>query len=1202
MSKFDLAKFCSGMRDADRDLREMALFDLQQALRDPDFQFNEMDANTVTDLVLRCFSKDEPDKEVRNNAVQILPQFMLFCNQHQQSKMTLFLCSCATSEAAQLGEWGYSDIIDSSAFSLKLCCEIMADRARANVESWQQLLPVVQDINSVLVSKLRESSFNAVRDIIYDSVNALIDPFGRIYPCEIRDAMAEVAMLDFRGVSQLRRRAIHCLALLASLLSEDKFRILCTFAFGGLSDVSSSSRVLPHLQLCESLVRKTPLRVASDAAETASALLREIKRRTDQYNSEDDDVCDSLLRLMNCMVCQYSNELSPLHDAIFEQCVNLMNFDPNYCGDVEDENAYEDYYIEVEEIDMSWKLRKWSTKVLSSLMQNTPFFSRLIQGLKPEVFAAVRDRVEEVQLGCLQFMSVLTQHLQSGEAPLLVLGMLNVLLSCISASNLKVSVMAAKSLQLLFAHHGVTLTKEVARVQHVLTSLLFEKGKERISLKTEIIMVAQHVMGFALKDSLSISLAVELLQGVLNTIEVFRFDIVNDRILQAMKTMACIAQLAGAGYTERCMEVLFLLMDSKPSDAETSRAAVEAIGQCFPILYSALSESTVRKCLERVVSLAEINMNAAQVLCSMLDHCDALRVPYDLLDHLCKCVVNHGCSHQQSLICAVRDALKNGSELTAEALSRVIKFSQVDGLTSKEPLFIQGIFQMLNELCNKHHQVAERVVGEVLPAVWKALQAASLSSASVHARVVESAASLFRTLYLQLPQHRCALVEALLEHISSSTSPDIASDLLGEIAREENALIENVASAFAASEPMACLCVGTIGRYQPLSDAWKARIVSALTNSSSDTARRFGFLAMGRAASFPPNVSLLHTAVEHAVTDENDRYVYWRAIKEVTVVAAAQQSSSLSDHSFCKSIETRLIENVLEDDAETTAAVLGGFAPFNFNDLLGITESCLTGGSEGRTAACISTQRYLLAHCKHESCLVQLDNAISASLQYLKRTSGVQIRLAALQLFATVVSLRPQLLLTPIMRDAVYPGLLSELLEDSSLVLTINLGGYTHREDRGIEIRKLAFECMSILLRDNEQQYTGRAIGYYGRLEELLHCLVHASGPQQKGEVDASLNNQSKALLVQLVRVCPKLPWSESLITALCEKLKAALEAKNEGASSDAEKNRTGTRHTLNCIMRLSEHVPFTYIPQFQPLLLLAQQSPLLTESLRLVI
>ncbi|ORC91612.1 uncharacterized protein TM35_000052080 [Trypanosoma theileri] len=1233
MPEFDLVRFSSGMKDVDRDLREMALFDLQQVLKTSGFQFSETDTGIIMDLVLRCFSKDEPDKEVRNAAVQVIPQLLLLCSERQQIKLCSFLCTSATSQTAGFGERGYSDILDSSAFALKLCCELMEEKSRVSVEIWQRLGSIAQYINSLLISKLQENTEDVVKESIYDSINTLIKPFGRFYSCEVRDIMSKCALSDFSNVKRVRRQAITCLGLLSPLLSEEAFNNVRLVVFGGLKKNTSNTGLLPFLQLYDFLVRNSPVRVAMDAITTMNILLKEIEIRTVDYDSDSDDVCDSIMKLINSMVVQYPNELLVLHSTLFDRCLSLINFDPNYCSDnkdnscnnndgdgEEEEDENEDYYIEFEEVDVSWRIRVWSLKIISSLIQFSSISSELIQKLKPSHFFNLNDRIEDVQITFIQIINTIAQYLEPLKGSLVLFEILDRLLICTHSSNQKVALMAIRSLQILFSLYGDILINNPDKLFRHLKDLMLQCTNDRILMRFEVVILSHYVTEFASKKSANIPLIIDLLQTILNVICTSEFEKFNDQIVQTAKALTYIAQIAGNPYPERCITLLFSLLDTKPLDVEISRHAIEAIGFCFPKVYLLLSDKYVQNCLERLIYLAESNINVAQVLNLVVEQSVGVKISSDLLEHLCGYLVKHGFSHQRLIVCVIRDFIKNGSNITDESLNLVIRFLEFYVVSSKDSLLVHSTFELLNEICKYRVEVSNRIFVEVFPSLWRILQTGYIYCGSLYARIVGTVSLILHSLYIQLPQQRCTLVQLILDHISSSVVPEITCDLLNEIAVEDETLLEKVSNFFWDKEPLALLCAGTIGRYQLLPDIWKTNLINILASGGSEKLHRIGLLANGRAASNPLNVSLLLTLVERAVTEKNDRYLYWKAIKEATINAASNfslslpsssplllssslsSSSSLRNPNFCKDIEKRLLENALEEDPESTALVLGSFAPFNCDELFEMTSSYLDNDSDLIKAVCISTQRYLILHYKGESCTDQIFSIITKSLQCLNRTMGVQVRLAALHLFATIISSKPSFLLTPIIRDMVYPNLLAELIEDPSLILSINLGGFTHREDKGIEIRKLAFQCLSILLRDTKRQRIGDILEYYGQSEKLLQSLVHGSGPQEKGEVDGSLNNQAKTLLVQLVKLCPKLPWSDSLIVLLYEKLKSALEVKIESTASDVEKKRMDMKYTLNCVMHLTEYLPFVYNSKFHSLFLLALHSPLLAESMKLVI
>lgn len=770
------------------------------------------------------------------------------------------------------------------------------------------------------------------------------------------------------------------------------------------------------------------------------------------------------------------------------------------------------------------------------------------------------------------------------------------------------SLLAAKSLQLVFSLHGGNIL--VRRCDHVCSLLtgLLEDTNDKSLLKPEVITLMHDVMNVVLTDTAKTSLRSRLFDAVLNAVLISKSDKVWECGLRGMKTMAHVALCLGAPFAERCLSFPLQFITATSLDTEIFRAAINALGHCFPILYSLLSVKTVYSCFSRLVCLAETNVTALQSLCSMVVkvHDMTIQVPPDLLEQLCGCLTRRRCLHQHLVLWIVRDAVKNGSELTSGAQALLINYVQMDTLPKNGAVLTQATFEMLTEIGRGVYcAVLDKNFDETLSVLWKILKESLCLRGLVLTRLLETVTLFFHTLCTQLPSRRRVLLDAVLQHVATMTSSvavELYSGLLGGIVWGDNGgLLEEISSFFSQDESRACLCVGTVGCSRALSDAWKTRLVQNFESATSEMSRFSATLAISRASVNPQNVSLILQILERAITAPSERSIYWGLIKETALIAASRDCSSFADLSLCEDIEKRLLENALEDDVETTAAVLGAFAPFNPDGLLNVIFDGLKHDSESVRAACIHTQRYLLLHLKNSDRSARLTEVVVTSLQTLKRTAGVRIRFAALQLFVTVLSAAPQLLFAPIIRDAVYPNVLAEIIEDPSLILNVNLGNYTHRQDKGIEIRRLAFECISLLLCNTGRVGAEGVLLFLGHFEAVLQSLVYACGPQERGEVDGGLNNQAKILLVRLVRTRPTLPWSDTMIMALCEKLRASLTVKLEVCSPDVEKNKVSLRHALYCVTHLAQHPPFVHTPQFQELLVLAQQSPLLEESMRLV-
>ncbi|EAN79072.1 hypothetical protein, conserved [Trypanosoma brucei brucei TREU927] len=1218
MEVFDLAAFRTRMNDVERDVRVMALFDLQQALKSTVFKPDSVTLSKIVEYVTTCFAQSEPCREVRCNAIRLVPQLLLLSGEKDQERLVSLLCTSSTSQRARFGEKGYSELHDSAARALKLACECMSSKARADVESWQRLVPVARKIADALSSALEKGVEGVVREGIYDCIGVLIYPFGRVFICDVGCVLTKNALADVHHTGQLRRRAISFLSLASPFLSEDLFDAVFEVGVRGLREGNHRGAVvMPYLQLYEGLVKGCPSRAKTGALETMKFLTDGLSARlshesadADAFDDDDYEVCDATVRLMHLMVCQYSKELATIHCALFVQALEIARFDPNYCDNMGgldgcDSSDASGLYFTEDDTDMSWRLRMWAARLLALLIELSPFSTELTHQLGCEVLSLIGDRVEEVQLAAIHFVDTVIQSSRGASVCtsllLFLQGAIDPLLGALNTREPKVVVAAAKALQNLFYFHWSVFTTEVCRAHDIVDKLLKAHLTGKEYAVVELTALAVRMLEGTSHGQPNIKLVTKLLDTVYAAVDAYVCGGIGQIVVCSVKAMAHTSGLAGAAYCERCMELYISLALNANFGGELISSAVEATRHCMSTFAASLSVDYFRRCGGRLVVLSEGRQVAIRLLKDLTASVPAAQLQPQELERLSNSIGRQDRAVQQHIVSIVCNALDNSGQLTAETLEDMFEFARSNSLKSGDRLLVQATLEMLEKICRRFSNLGGRIVDQLLPTVWEILSSAPKCAGHHPLLLVRGTAVLIRSLHQMLePAQRSDLVEQTLRYVSRSKFRETSSEILRGVASVDEGILERVGSLMSGDDSLLCICVGTIGMSVPLPDMWEARLFRFLSSTGAENLGSVVPLAVGRAVSNAQNRSLMERVVESATRNTGGAALFWRAIHEaaLTTVAGAELSP-FSDPFFCKGVVEKLMENLLEDDTETAATVLGSFAPFVRDYLIDITATHLSDELDSKKAVCITVQRYLLSSVKNTDECPRLVSAIERALRCLSRKADLRVRFAALQLFATLLSVKPHLLIGSYVRDVVYPCVLEELLEDPTLVLAINLGSCTHREDRGKEMRKLAFECVSMLLRDAEDRGKESILEYCGRYEELGRCLVHACGPRGGGETDGDINTKAMDLIVRFLRLCPSSPCDGSQVMVLYEKLKMALGVDIERTAQDASKKQLLKRQALNCIMCLSEWPPFSCHPQWQSLVLLAQQNPLLPEAIK---
>lgn len=276
------------------------------------------------------------------------------------------------------------------------------------------------------------------------------------------------------------------------------------------------------------------------------------------------------------------------------------------------------------------------------------------------------------------------------------------------------------------------------------------------------------------------------------------------------------------------------------------------------------------------------------------------------------------------------------------------------------------------------------------------------------------------------------------------------------------------------------ICLGEIGQKTNL--AGFPDLTDVLTKSLSDesiaeaASLALGGVASGNMAAYLP---LLLSHVMAAANSPKQLYQLLKALGLVITHAAEKGAvCSLDEDGMPQQQQVQVLELLL---ASTTAGeechgaisdCLGHLALLNPDLVLpALTTQLRSNLPESRAAAAASLRQALVAlqqfQVQHEtsSSYIQLTAALPGVIkEFLSKIGDPDrsVRRAAVGILSTAAHNDPALVLDHV--QSVIPLLSQQTVKDPSLIRIINLGPFKHEIDDGLELRKVAFECLDVLL------------------------------------------------------------------------------------------------------------------------------------------
>lgn len=389
----------------------MAISDLYNELQKDAFK---MDADSEKKIVKKLLEMVANDKaaEVRAFAVKCLPT--LVKKVHEEQALEMF-----DTLASNVYEQKEEQVRDVAGSGLKTMIDEFPEEQLAVMKN------ILKRLTPRLISGISvETNPQDVLQISLDLMNDMLAKYGKELAADAEKIQKAVIPHITSKHSAAKKKAISCLGYLSNVSSEKQFTELMEHLLASIQKHKKADIVRTHIQAIGTLSRSVGSRMGKQIANVVPLVLKYVDHKD---FSEDDELREICFQTFESLIYRCPKEVTEFLGKIIDQSLTFLKHDPNYAvGSDEDEDAMdvdeddddEDDGGYSDDDDMSWKVRKASSRCLCAIIRTRPEkIGELYKTVAPVLVSRFTEREENVKLDIFgTFGALLTQTTLIGHA------------------------------------------------------------------------------------------------------------------------------------------------------------------------------------------------------------------------------------------------------------------------------------------------------------------------------------------------------------------------------------------------------------------------------------------------------------------------------------------------------------------------------------------------------------------------------------------------------------------------------------------------------------------------------------------------------------------------------------------------------------------------------------------------------------------
>ncbi|KAI3438733.1 hypothetical protein D9Q98_001153 [Chlorella vulgaris] len=393
ISSVTLSLILEKIASRDKDFRYMATSDLSNELAKDTFRFDsQASEKQVSDVVLTQL--EDPSVDISGLAVKCLGVLVNKNRPEQLHEVVCALCDrLLTSKTEQLR--------DLATQGLKT---VVAELSSKKADT------LVAAATPKLIAGLKAQPADVVSSSL-DILAELTARYGTLLPDQEGLKRALLPELD-ESRAGVRKRAIQCLASLATSLPPASLDDLCTAVFARLESKGLKQETArTYIQAVGGVSKSVGHTFGQHLPRAVPLCIRYLRSAAEG----DDELREYCLQALESFVLRSPQQARSQLGDILPVCLEFLRFDPNYADDdmddegeeeggedmEEDEEASEEEWSDDE--DTSWKVRRAAAKTVASIISHFPdLLTEVYPKVAPVLVQRFREREETVKQDVFQ--------------------------------------------------------------------------------------------------------------------------------------------------------------------------------------------------------------------------------------------------------------------------------------------------------------------------------------------------------------------------------------------------------------------------------------------------------------------------------------------------------------------------------------------------------------------------------------------------------------------------------------------------------------------------------------------------------------------------------------------------------------------------------------------------------------------------------
>lgn len=1095
---FSVPSTLEKMNSRDKDFRYMATADLEVELKKDTFKMDADSEKKLTTMVLKLL--EDNSNQVQELAVKCLGPLSKRVKEAQVQDIVDTLCNHLLNEKK-----GGEELRDIANIGLKT----VISEIPVELQSLSSL--VIKRLTPRLITGISLAPEGIKLDIItfcLEALNDLLSKFASQMSADHEKLLkvVEPQLASKRPAS--RKWAISCLGHLASTIPDTMFTELIKNHIQQIKQIESSGKkegdkLHTYIQAIDAISRSVGYRLGKFLGEIAPLIIKYC-----EDGKSGDELKEDCFQCFESLISRCPKEVTPYLPKIIDLCLVYIKYDPNYAEDdaedmetdeqedeedEDDDGGDEDYS---DDDDMSWKVRRSSTKCLSVIIITRPeLLQEVYTKVAPVLIARFKEREENVKLDIFSaFVDLLKQT--------------NVLLK----RNPELATSPSNPVRDLVPKVIAGITKQLKEKSVKTRSGAFSLLKELVvvlkgSLSTHIGVLVPGIVAALSDKSSNSTLKIDGLTFLRLLMASHQANVFHEHIKtlapHIFKAVRDPYYRISAEGLRVCCELVKVLrpegstFDYKPFINELFNATLEKLKvqdidqevkesaiNCMGLIISTFGDD-LKSELPAVLNILQdrlgneitrlTTVNALQNIASSKLHPDISPILGESIKSISSFLRQTNRQLKQSSLATLSVVIrKYGADKKASDL-----FKQV--LTELSPLISEADLHLTHL---------------ALSICTAMLQVSPASASLVSTDVLQKSVDLFRSNLLQglALESLLNMLSELVKINSKGLGFDVLLEKLLSIANGQKEVTKQVLSNIAKGVSALCLatdskqrdatvsrfvkdltrkeewakhlalyCLGEIGRKTDLSSqsGLEKSILQAFESTNEETRQAASFalgnVAVGSLSNYLPKI------LDEIKKSPNIKYLLLHSLREIIVRQSATSEGAAALKQQQKDLLPLLFQNCENEEEGTrnvVAECLGKLAVLSPEELVPSLVEKVQSPSAFTRSTVVTALKFAIVE-KSTPVDQLLKPQISKFLELLK-DKDVNVRRNTLLMLNYAAHNKPFLV-----RDVLseyLPLIFAESKIKPELIREVDLGPFKHKVDDGLEVRKASFECLYTLV------------------------------------------------------------------------------------------------------------------------------------------